>query len=159
MTKKISPRQLRNPWNFLALGFGSGLAPVAPGTFGTLVGIPIYFLLQQLSAFHYLLIVVILFNLGIAICCKASEKLGVDDHPAIVWDEIVGYLVTMWMAPAGWLWVVAGFVLFRLFDILKPWPIGWIDRNVSCGLGIMLDDLVAGLFGMAVLQGMIVLLA
>jgi phosphatidylglycerophosphatase A len=93
MTKKIPPRQLRNPWNFLALGFGSGLAPVAPGTFGTLVGIPIYFLLQQLSAIHYLLIVVILFNLGIAICCKASEKLGVDDHPAIVWDEIVGYLV------------------------------------------------------------------
>lgn len=159
MAKKISPRQLRNPWNFLALGFGSGLAPIAPGTFGTLVGIPIFLLVQQLSSLHYILLVIILFNLGIAICCKASEIMGVHDHPAIVWDEIVGYLVTMWMAPVGWIWVVAGFVLFRLFDILKPWPIGWIDRNVSCGLGIMLDDLVAGLFGLAALQGMVILLA
>lgn len=155
MTERVSPKQLRNPWNFLALGLGSGLAPFAPGTFGTLVAIPLYLLLQPLSPNSYLLIVALLFILGITICSKASESLGVDDHPAIVWDEIVGYLITMWMAPAGWHWIVAGFVLFRFFDILKPWPIGWVDRKVHSGLGIMLDDVIAGLFALALMQGMV----
>lgn len=154
---KVALRHLRNPWNFLALGFGSGLAPFAPGTTGTLAAIPVYLLLQPLSPIYYLLVTIVLFNLGIVICCKATDNLGVHDHPAIVWDEIVGYLVTMWLAPAGWYWIFIGFVLFRLFDILKPWPIRWIDRHVSCGFGIMLDDLLAGVFGMAVLQGMVYL--
>jgi phosphatidylglycerophosphatase A len=79
----------------------------------------------------------------------------VHDHPGIVWDEIVGYLVTMALAPAGWLWIVIGFVLFRLFDIVKPWPIRWLDKHVHGGFGIMLDDLLAGLFAAAVLQGVV----
>ena len=155
MSKRVSPKQLANPWNFLALGFGSGLAPFAPGTFGTIIAIPFYLLLQPLPQFAYLLLIVLLFLIGITICTRATEALGVEDHPAIVWDEIVGYLVTMWMAPAGWQWIVVGFVLFRLFDILKPWPIGWIDKKVHSGLGIMLDDVIAGMFGLVVLQVMV----
>ena len=89
---------------------------------------------------------------GIWICGWSAARLGVHDHPGIVWDEIAGYLVTMTLAPAGLGWLVAGFVLFRVFDILKPWPIGWLDRRVGGGLGIMLDDLVAGIFAFCCLQ-------
>lgn len=151
MAEKISPRELLQPVNFLALGFGSGLVPVAPGTAGTLAAIPVYLLLQPLAPGVYLPLVVALFLAGIPICGFTARRLQVHDHPGIVWDEVVGYLVTMAFAPAGWLWVVAGFVLFRIFDVAKPWPIQWFDRRVSGGLGIMLDDLVAGMFAAAVL--------
>lgn len=151
MAEKISPRELLQPVNFLALGFGSGLVPVAPGTAGTLAAIPVYLLLQPLAPGVYLPLVVALFLAGIPICGFTARRLRVHDHPGIVWDEVVGYLVTMAFAPAGWLWVVAGFVLFRIFDVAKPWPIQWFDRRVSGGLGIMLDDLVAGMFAAAVL--------
>lgn len=90
--------------------------------------------------------------LGIWICGRSAEKLGVHDHPGIVWDEIAGYLVTMIAAPAGWVWIVVGFCLFRLFDIWKPWPIKKIDRGVESGFGIMLDDIIAGFFAFALLQ-------
>ncbi len=136
----------------LAFGFGAGYSPVAPGTMGTLVAVPLYLLLQPLPLFEYLGVVVALSVMGIFICGLASEEMGVHDHPGIVWDEIAGYLVTMIAAPAGWPWVVAGFVLFRFFDILKPWPIGAIDKKVSGGLGIMLDDILAGIFSLILLQ-------
>ena len=152
MAEKIAPRQLLHPVNFLALGFGSGLAPVAPGTAGTLAAIPVYLLLQPLALEVYLPLVVALFVVGIPICAFTAHRLQVHDHPGIVWDEVVGYLVTMAFAPAGWLWVVAGFVLFRIFDVAKPWPIMWLDRQVHGGLGIMLDDLLAGVFAAAALQ-------
>jgi phosphatidylglycerophosphatase A len=152
MAKKIAPRQLLHPVNFLALGFGSGLAPVAPGTAGTLAAIPVYLLLQPLALEVYLPLVVALFVVGIPICAFTAQRLQVHDHPGIVWDEVVGYLVTMAFAPAGWLWVVAGFVLFRIFDVAKPWPIMWLDRQVHGGFGIMLDDLLAGVFAAAALQ-------
>ncbi|MDH3981130.1 MAG: phosphatidylglycerophosphatase A [Gammaproteobacteria bacterium] len=155
MTEKIPARLLMHPVDFLALGFGSGMAPVAPGTAGTVVAIPIYLLMQPLALMPYLAVVLLLFLGGIALCAHTANRLGVHDHPGIVWDEIVGYLVTMTFAPAGWQWVAAGFVLFRLFDIVKPWPIRWCDRKVHGGFGIMLDDLIAGVFAAAVLQGLI----
>lgn len=155
MAEKIPPRTLRHPVDFLGLGFGSGLVPLAPGTAGTLVAIPVYLLLQPLSVTYYLALVVLMFLAGIAICAHTTRRLGVHDHPGIVWDEIVGYLVTMVFAPAGWQWVVVGFLLFRLFDIVKPWPIRWCDHKVHGGFGIMLDDLLAGVFAAAVLQGLV----
>ena len=135
---------LRDPGHFLALGFGSGLAPRAPGTFGTLAAIPVYLLCAQLPLMFYLLAVAGAFALGVYLCGRTARALGVHDHPGIVWDEVVGYLLTMAFAPPGWLWVAAGFVCFRLFDIWKPWPIRAFDRSVHGGLGIMLDDLLAG---------------
>ncbi len=139
---------LTNPVQFLAFGFGSGLAPVAPGTFGTLAAVPVYLLIQQLPWPLYLSFTVVVSLAGIWICGAASRQLGVHDHGGIVWDEIAGFLITMAAAPPGWLWVAIGFLFFRFFDVLKPWPIGWLDDHLQGGLGIMLDDVVAGLFGM-----------
>ena len=148
-----SPNGFPSPIKLLAFGLGAGYSPVAPGTMGTLVAVPLYFLLQPLSLFEYLGIVVGISLIGIWICDVASKEMGVHDHPGIVWDEIAGYLVTMIAAPAGWPWVIAGFVLFRFFDILKPWPIRAIDEKIDGGLGIMLDDLLAGFFSLLLLQG------
>ena len=135
----------RGPANFLALGAGSGLARVAPGTFGTLVGIPLLLVMPSgLGA--YALVTVALFALGVWVCEACARDLGVHDHPAIVFDEIVGYLVTMVAAPRSIGYLVLGFALFRLFDIVKPWPIGPVDRRVGGGLGIMVDDVLAGVF-------------
>jgi phosphatidylglycerophosphatase A len=149
---KVSPRLLQHPLGFLGFGFGSGLAPVAPGTAGTLVAVPLYLLLKDLPLAGYLAVVALLFLAGLPVCAHAARQLGVHDHPAIVWDEIVGYLVTMISAPPGLVWIVAGFMLFRFFDILKPWPIRWCDRRVQGGFGIMLDDLLAGVFSAGLLQ-------
>ncbi len=143
---------LSNPVHLLAFGFGSGLAPVAPGTFGTLAAVPFYLLMARLPLAGYLTVLAVVILTGIWICDRTSRDLGVHDHPGIVWDEFAGFFVTMTAAPAGWPWVVGGFLLFRLFDILKPWPIGWLDERVKGGLGIMLDDLLAGLFAWGVLQ-------
>jgi len=136
---------LANPANFLALGAGSGLAPKAPGTFGTVAAIPL-FLLMPNSLPIYLLIVLLLFVLGVWLCDTCANNLGVHDHPAIVFDEWVGYLITMIAVPRSLALIALGFVLFRLFDVLKPWPIGLADKRVSGGLGIMIDDVIAGLF-------------
>ncbi len=143
---------LKHPVHFLALGFGSGLAPHAPGTFGTVAAIPLYLLLQTLPVTSYLLITLIALLAGFYLCGETAKTLGVHDHPGIVWDEIVGFLITMAAAPLDWKWVIAGFLLFRLFDIIKPWPIKWIDQKVSGGPGIMLDDVLAGIFAWIGLQ-------
>jgi phosphatidylglycerophosphatase A len=152
---RISIKQLKDPVVLIAVGFGSGLAPKAPGTAGTLVAIPLFMLMQPLPLISYLLITTCLFISGIWICTYAAEKFGVHDHPAIVIDEIVGFLITMIAAPEGWLAVIAGFVLFRLFDAIKPWPVSWFDRNINGGLGIMLDDVVAGIISLAIIQGLV----
>jgi phosphatidylglycerophosphatase A len=151
----INIKQLKDPVVLLAVGFGSGLTPKAPGTAGTVLAVPLYMLMQPLPLVTYLLITTCLFIAGIWICTYAAEKLGVHDHPSIVIDEIVGYLITMIAAPAGWLPVLIGFVLFRLLDALKPWPISWFDRNINGGLGIMLDDVVAGIIAMMLIQGLV----
>jgi phosphatidylglycerophosphatase A len=127
--------------------------PVAPGTFGTLAAIPVYLLLASAPALVYAEIVLGLFALGVWLCQVTEQDLKVHDHPGIVWDEIVGYLVTMFMAPAGWVWIAVGFLLFRLFDIWKPFPIRQLERRIQGGFGNMLDDALAGLYSLAALQG------
>ena len=142
---------LKDPVLFLAFGFGSGLAKKAPGTFGTLAAIPIYWLLVHTNAVIYSVTTLLICFSGIWICGKAAEKLGVHDHPGIVWDEIAGLLVTLWWTEFSWAMLLAGFVLFRLFDIVKPWPIKRVDQEVQGGFGIMLDDILAGLLAALVL--------
>lgn len=141
-----------NPNHFFAFGFGSGLAPKAPGTFGTLAAIPVYLLIQDLSWPIYVSWLVVTFALGVYWCDRSSKQLGVHDHGGIVWDEFVGYWITMFLAPKSWLWVLIGFLLFRFFDIIKPWPINWLDRKVIGGFGIMIDDVLAGVYAFVVLQ-------
>ncbi len=139
---------LKTPWQFLASGFGAGLSPIAPGTMGTFMAIPLWWLLAQLPLWGYLIMLFILAIAGIVICQKASDELGVHDHGGIVWDEFVGYWITMIAAPLSWSAVILGFLYFRLFDILKPWPIKVADAKVSGGFGIMVDDMIAGLFAL-----------
>lgn len=142
-----APRSVwTNPRHFVAFGFGTGTARLAPGTAGTLVAVPLYLLLQHLSLPVYLAVTAALFAFGVWLCHGTAQDLAVHDHPGVVWDEIVGYLITMTAAPSGWVWVVSGFLLFRAFDMLKPWPVSWADRHVGGGLGIMLDDLLAGVY-------------
>ncbi|GAB3264657.1 phosphatidylglycerophosphatase A family protein [Chitinimonas naiadis] len=137
---------LAHPSHFLALGFGSGLAPKAPGTFGSLAAIPLYLLLSLvLSPWWIAALAVPLFLLGIPVCDRTGKALGVSDHGAIVWDEIVAMLPLLAMVPQTPLGWAAAFILFRLFDITKPWPIGWVDARVKGGLGVMLDDALAAL--------------
>ncbi|MBB1269140.1 phosphatidylglycerophosphatase A [Shewanella sp. SR44-3] len=148
----VAKLSLANPVHFLALGFGSGLAAKAPGTFGTLAAVPLYLLLAQLSLPWYLAITVFCCVVGIYICGKAAKDMGVHDHGAIVWDEVAGLLITMIAAPQGVIWLAIGFGLFRFFDIVKPWPIRWLDAKIHGGFGIMIDDVLAGVFAFLSLQ-------
>ncbi|BFM14142.1 phosphatidylglycerophosphatase A [Maricurvus nonylphenolicus] len=148
------PQLIRQPVHWLAFGFGSGLSPKAPGTAGTLAAIPLYLLLAELSLIPYVIMLLVTFAVGVYLCGKTADDLGVHDHPGIVWDEFVGYWITMLLAPAGWSWVIIGFILFRIFDVLKPWPIRWLDKHVHGGLGIMIDDVLAGVFAWLVMQGL-----
>ena len=136
---------LKSPILFFAFGMGSGLAPKAPGTAGTMVALLIWFFLADLPLEIYVVIVAIAAIFGIYLCGRAAKDLGIHDHPGIVWDEFVGFWIAMIGLPVTWSSIIAGFFLFRIFDILKPWPISWIDKNFHGGLGIMLDDVVAGL--------------
>jgi len=139
-------RHLADPVHCLALGFGSGLAPVAPGTFGSLVGLAIALALAPLGLTWNLVAVAVAVGVGIWICGESARRLGVHDHPAIVWDEVAGMMITMLAVPDAWWGAPLAFVLFRLFDIAKPWPIREIDHGLGGGMGIMLDDVLAGLF-------------
>jgi phosphatidylglycerophosphatase A len=145
-------RLLREPPLLLAFGFGLGLVPKAPGTAGTLLGVAAHVATQGLALPLRAGIIVLLFGLGVWCCGVAAKRLGVHDHPGIVFDEVVGYLIAMLAAPAGWLWIAAGFVLFRAFDIWKPWPIRLVDRRVHGGTGIMLDDALAGALAAVILS-------
>lgn len=148
----MSPREvLKQPAALLGTGFGSGLAPWAPGTAGTLVAVPIWWALSWLPVPVYLGVVACSFLAGVYICRESSRLLGHGDHPAIVWDEIVGFLVVMTGAPRDVLVLVFGFLVFRFLDIAKPWPVSAADR-VAGGFGIMLDDLVAGALGWMLLS-------
>ncbi|MGJ8691919.1 MAG: phosphatidylglycerophosphatase A family protein [Thalassotalea sp.] len=143
---------LKDPVQFLALGFGSGLAPKAPGTFGTLAAVPLFILCHYLSNINLALLIVVMAVVGIYLCGKTAEAVGVDDHPAIVWDEFVGFFITMYFSPVTWATLLVGFLLFRFFDILKPWPISIADKKLHGGFGIMLDDILAGLAALAIMQ-------
>ena len=142
---------LTSPSGLLAFGFGSGLSPFAPGTMGTLMAIPFTFLLKGLGDAGFWLVLILLFLLGIKVCGHVSRELGVHDHGGIVWDEMVGYWLAVAFVPLQWQWMLAAFLLFRLFDIFKPWPIRQIDKKISGGFGIMVDDVVAALFTIVIL--------
>ena len=152
------PFNLKKWYQFLAVGFGSGLAPVAPGTFGTLVAVPLVALLMWGGHIWLLLFAVLAAVGGIYICGRTADDIQVHDHKAIVWDEIAGYAITMLWAPLQWQALLLGFVLFRVFDIAKPWPISFLDKNIHGGLGIMLDDITAGILALISLQLLLVLL-
>ena len=139
-----SPRVFTSPVQFLAFGFGSGLVPKGPGTAGTLMAVPLFLLAADWQLPVYTAVLVLAAVLGIWICGAASRQLGVHDHGGIVWDEFVGFWITMWAVPVSWTWIIAGFLVFRVFDILKPWPISVLDKKVKGGFGIMIDDVVAG---------------
>lgn len=143
---------LAHPAHFFALGFGSGLAPKAPGTFGTLIGFPLFWLIFNYSFSTQLMIIAVLFIFGVYVCDKTGKDLGVSDHGAMVWDEIVAIMLVLAFAPSTWLgWLVA-FLLFRLFDIWKPSPICYFDAKLKNGFGVMFDDLLAAIYAILVLK-------
>jgi phosphatidylglycerophosphatase A len=143
---------LHRPAHFLALGFGTGLAPKAPGTFGTLIGLPLFAALMLLPESNHLIVIALLFLAGIPICQKAGDALGVSDHGSIVWDEIVAMMLVLEFSPRTWPWWATAFVLFRLFDIWKPFPIRQCDARLKGGFGVMFDDLLAALYAIAILK-------
>lgn len=143
---------LADPVLLLAFGFGSGLSPWAPGTAGTMAAAAIWLALPPLSFPLALLLICAAAAAGVWICGRSAARLGGGDHPGIVWDEFAGCWITLALVPAGWQWALAGLLLFRLLDILKPWPIKQLDRNIGGGLGIMLDDVVAGIMAALCMQ-------
>jgi phosphatidylglycerophosphatase A len=150
---------LQHPLHFIAFGFGSGLLPKMPGTWGTVVAIPLYLCIAHTPLWLYSLVTFALICVSFYICHVTAADIGVHDHPGIVLDEIVGFLLTMWAIPVGWAWIGAGFLLFRIFDIWKPWPIRWVDRRVGGGVGIVVDDLLAAVYAWLILQGVLFFLA
>ncbi len=136
---------LRNPVLFVASGFGSGLAPRAPGTAGTLVAAVIWVaVFAHLPWYAQGVVCVVAAVFGVWLCDRAVAALGVDDHPAIVWDEFAGVWLALWLAGPAWLAVAFAVVMFRVLDIAKPGPVGWAERYWKDGMGVMADDLVAG---------------
>lgn len=141
-----------HPVHFFSFGFGSGLMPKAPGTFGSLAAFLLIYGLSSVTIPIYLLVTVLACVLGIWICQYTATKLRVHDHGAIVWDEVAGMLVTFIAVPLTWDTAVLGFVLFRFFDIAKPSVIGYVDKRFDGGLGIMADDIIAGICSLALLH-------
>jgi phosphatidylglycerophosphatase A len=162
MKWSADPKLMREPVHLIAFGFGSGLSPWAPGTMGTLVAIPIVLFVMQFGSAAHLGFAIFASLFGIYVCGESARRLDVHDHPGIVWDEIAGFAITMLTVPANSAgggsqliyWTVAGFTLFRLLDIWKPWPIREADHSLRGGLGIMLDDILAGIFAAAILLGL-----
>ncbi len=144
--------RLFESWEFfLGLGCGSGLSPKAPGTVGTVFAIPFYLILAELPVLTYLGVVIAALALGIHICDKVADAVAIKDPGFIVFDEFVGLWIALLAVPDGWYWIVFAFILFRIFDIFKPWPVSVYDR-LGGGVGIMLDDVAAGLYSLVVLQ-------
>lgn len=153
-------RLLASPAGWLACGLGSGLTPRAQGTFGSLAAILPWLALRDIGVPAWIVIIVVAFAVGVVACEAAGRILGVSDHRSIVWDEFVGqWLALLPALHAPWWCVACGFALFRLFDVWKPWPIGWFDRRVKGGLGVMLDDVIAGLFAAVALWAVVRYLA
>ncbi len=154
---KIPVSLLKNPVHLLSVGFGSGLAAKAPGTFGTIAALPFWYALQFLPPVYYVVALILAFVLGVYLCGATAEALGVHDHGGIVWDEFVGLWIALFMVPMNIWWIALGFALFRLFDIWKPWPIRVLDAKVHGGFGIMIDDVLAGVYAYLTLQLLFVL--
>ncbi|MCH8159778.1 MAG: phosphatidylglycerophosphatase A [Proteobacteria bacterium] len=149
MARKV----MTDPVNFLAFGFGTGLAPIAPGTFGSLPGVLLFWLTMDFGLYVQLGVAAALVVSGVWICGESARRIGVHDYGGIVWDEIAGMYITLLAAPISLVGWVLAFVLFRIADIVKPWPIRDLDHRIEGGLGIMLDDLVAALYA-ALLLGL-----
>lgn len=147
---------LAHPAHLIAFGFGSGLAPKAPGTVGTLLGLPLFWLIEAIAAdrANQIALLVAAFLFGVWACARAGRALGVADHGGIVWDEIVAFALVLVFTPPGWLWIAVAFALFRVFDILKPWPIRSADARLKNGFGVMFDDLLAAIYAIAALKGL-----
>lgn len=145
-----------HPAHLIAFGFGSGLAPKAPGTVGTLLGWPLYWLVIAAAPDlpNQLVLLIASFLLGIWACGRSGRALGVADHGGMVWDEIVAFALVLLFTPPGWVWTGIAFLLFRFFDILKPWPIRLADRRLKNGFGVMFDDLLAAGYALAVIKGL-----
>lgn len=143
---------LRRPAHLIAFGFGAGLAPVAPGTWGTLLALPLFWLIEpRTDAAEFLLAAAVLFGLGVWACGATGRALGVADHGGMVWDETVAFLLVLFFTPPALHWQAPAFLVFRLFDILKPPPIRHFDRTIKNGFGVMLDDLIAAFYTLLVL--------
>ena len=143
---------LTHPAGWIATGFGSGLAPVAPGTFGTAAALLPWLAMRDLPLGYYALTVCVAFALGAWACQWTIRRLGVEDPGLVVWDEFVGVWIALFAVPTGWYWALAAFVLFRFFDIAKPCPVNWADRKIEGGLGTMLDDAFAGVYALVCVQ-------
>lgn len=152
LSNPADPRLLRDPWCALALGLGSGLSPRAPGTAGSLAAILLAWPLVVLSPWALLIAAIVSLPVGVFVCGRCSRKMGVHDHGSIVFDEFSGMWITLLAVPLVWHWWLFAFLAFRLFDVIKPWPISAIDRRVHGGVGIMLDDVIAGLFALCCVQ-------
>lgn len=146
---------LSHPVHFLSLGFGSGLAKIAPGTFGTLVGLPLFWLISSESVAMQISIITAMFAIGIYFCAFTGKAIGVVDHGSIVWDEIVAIMLVLTFTPTQWQWWLAAFFLFRLFDIWKPYPIRQLEAKFKNGFGVMFDDLLAAIYAITGLQVLI----
>lgn len=147
---------LAHPAHLIAFGFGSGLAPRAPGTVGTLLGLPLFWLIEAAAPDlpNRIVLVIAVFLLGVWACGRTGRALGVADHGGMVWDEIAAFALVLLFTPAGWLWIALAFALFRLFDILKPWPIRVADAQLKNGFGVMFDDLLAAGYAIAAIKGL-----
>ncbi|MBU1223132.1 MAG: phosphatidylglycerophosphatase A [Gammaproteobacteria bacterium] len=145
-----------HPAHLIAFGFGTGLAPRAPGTVGTLLGLPLFWLIVAVAPDlpNRIILLIAVFLLGVWACGRTGRALGVADHGGMVWDEIAAFALVLLFTPAGWLWIALAFALFRLFDILKPWPIRLADMRLKGGFGVMFDDLLAALYAIAALKGL-----
>ena len=146
---------LRHPAHFIALGFGGGLAKKAPGTFGTLVGLPLFWLMLPLPVLVQWFIIGAFFIIGVPLCGVTGQHLGVSDHGSIVWDEIVAMLLILMFTPTHWIWWATAFLLFRLFDICKPFPIAQVDAKLKGGFGVMFDDILAAVYAIISLKIMV----
>ena len=146
MDAEIRRRVLRDPVNLLAFGLGTGLSPIAPGTVGSLLGVGLAWATLPLPLPIRASVAIALVLIGIWLCGASARRLERHDHPGIVWDEIAGIYLVLLVAPSSKTAWALGFVLFRLFDIWKPWPIRDLDHRLKGGLGIMLDDLIAALY-------------
>lgn len=145
---------LNHPAGWIALGFGSGLSPIAPGTAGSLAALIPWLIVRGMHPIAYAIYLVVAFALGVWACEWVARKTNVGDPSFVVWDEFVGQWIALLplviLARSAW-WTIAGFILFRIFDIWKPWPVSLADRDVEGGLGVMVDDVIAGAYAAIVL--------
>lgn len=156
--KQIAHLVFSNPLHYLSCGLGSGLLPRMPGTWGSLIAIPFFYVFNKLPLWQYGVLLIITFAIGVALCGYSEKAFRKKDHSSIVWDEMVGMWITLAHAPFRLDVLLIGFILFRIFDIFKPWPINWLQKHLPGGWGVMADDAAAGIAAWLLLQLWIVII-